>query len=136
MTPMIVISVINMCVLPHGRLFSCVATNRVTAVFTKSTKGFEELGERGRTRERANREISEHLGARRANVVHPFEIRCMRAAQPAQTRALVNVTVKKLMVVDDVGFLFSPHCCSYHGCENNYSFGALQAYCFGINIKL
>ena len=24
----------------------------------------------------------------------------------------------------------------YHGCENNYSFDALQAYCFGINIKL
>ena len=24
----------------------------------------------------------------------------------------------------------------YHGCKNNYSFDALQAYCFGINIKL
>ena len=25
---------------------------------------------------------------------------------------------------------------NYHGCKNNYSFDALQAYCFGINIKL
>ena len=25
---------------------------------------------------------------------------------------------------------------AYHLCENNYSFDALQAYCFGINIKL
>ena len=24
----------------------------------------------------------------------------------------------------------------YHCCKNNYSFDALQAYCFGINIKL
>ena len=25
---------------------------------------------------------------------------------------------------------------AYHGCKNNYSFDALQAYCLGINIKL
>ena len=31
---------------------------------------------------------------------------------------------------------FGDSCWVYHLAENNYSFDALQAYCFGINIKL
>ena len=47
-------------------------------------------------------------------MAHPFENGCMHAEHQAQTRALVSVIMKKLMVVDVVGLLFSFHCSSYH----------------------
>ena len=85
-------------------------------------RGQQQRHKRGRTREHANRENSEHLGARQVTTECRgqapmwctfFKNWVHACGATTKTRALVNVPVKKLMVVDDVGLLFSAHCFSY-----------------------
>ena len=49
-----------------------------------------------------------------------------------------NIIVRQSKSIKDreIGKQFAPLSREYHCGKNNYSFDALQAYCFGINLKL
>ena len=85
--------------------------NRGTTVCTKSTKALEELGETMTKNSQTVRTRRTTECGGQAPTRCPFffskKKKCIHAAHPAQTRTLINITMKKTMVGDVLGLLCS-----------------------------
>ena len=99
------------------------STTEAQLCVPRAPKHLENLENEDKTRERANWEDSEHPGTRQVTTECGGQAptwctlflklgACLRRSL-AQTRTVVNTTMKKLMVGDIVGLLCSIHSCSY-----------------------